>query len=282
MPVDQKWPVLVQPALAFLHVDLIRTLWCSALVVLASGCATRCTEPANARTFVFRSDTFAYSNQVYKEKVYDAPSGKVRASEKADPDYALRCFVMARSAREFFQFATFDASRPKTDDETYRKLIREVIRRDPMQCGQRDSRVVIPGFANLYQFSEAKTKLLQDTCGSQWQSYFQRGHWRMMLPFSGSRRAREARLLALEAKNRRPPVIHVVSIPKLDINHAVLIYGVRETASKIEFQTYDPNDAHNPLVITFDHRDRSFVYPRTPAWSGGKVNVYEIYRAKTY
>ena len=258
-----------------------RSLAALSVLAIASGCATRCIQPANDRAFSFARDSFAYSNEVFFENIYDS-AGEVREKRKNDADYALRCFVMARSARQFFQYVTFDPSLPQTDDETYRNLIEEAIHRDPMYCEPTTNRVVIPGFTNLFHFSSVKTKLLQDTCGSQWKSYFQRGHWRMLLPFSGSRRAREARMLALEAKNNRPPVVHVVSTPKLDINHAVLLFGVRETLDAFQFQTYDPNNALQPLTLTFDRRKRRFIFPRTHSYSGGRVNVYEIYRAKHY
>lgn len=259
------------------------TTWLAtiSLLTLAVGCATRCVAPANNRAFSFGKDSFAYSNEVIFENIYGA-KGEVRQKRKNDADYTLHCFVMARSARQFYQFAEFNPLLPETDDENYRKLIKEIIGQDPMRCEATGRRVIIPGFTNLFQFSAAKTKLLQDTCGSQWRSYFQRGHWRMMLPFSGSRRAREAGMLALEAKNHRPPVVHVVSTPKLDINHAVLLFGVRETSDTFQFQTYDPNNALQPLTLTFDRRKQRFIFPRTHSYAGGRVNVYEIYRAKHY
>lgn len=89
-------------------------------------------------------------------------------------------------------------------------------------------------------------------------------------------------MLAVETQNRRPPVVHVVSPPKLEINHAVLVFGVRETPEAFEFQTYDPNNAHRPLTLTFDRKKQHFIFPRTHSYEGGKVNVYEIYRAKHY
>ena len=89
-------------------------------------------------------------------------------------------------------------------------------------------------------------------------------------------------MLALEVKNNRPPVVHVVSTPRLEINHAVLLFDARETPDTFEFQTYDPNNAHRPLTITFDRKKRHFIFPRTHSYSGGRVNVYEIYRAKHY
>jgi hypothetical protein len=251
------------------------------LVAVATGCQTRCVRSANDRPFIFKRDTFAYPNQVITEKIYDA-SGKSHERRNKDADYVLRCFVMARSARQFFQFAQFDPARPSVDDKTYRKLVREVVSRDPMDCTPGQKRTVIPGFTNLYQFSAAKRELLQETCGSQLQSYFQRGHWRMVLPFSGSRRAGEARILALAARNNRPPVVHVVSFPSLSINHAVLLYDVRESATAYEFPTYDPNDADRPLTVTFDRKTKRFTFPRTSSFGGGTVNVYEIYRARNY
>ena len=40
------------------------------------------------------------------------------------------------------------------------------------------------GVADLRAFSQAHERLLKDECGSTLESYFQRGHWRMIMPFS--------------------------------------------------------------------------------------------------
>ena len=149
--------------------------------------------------------------------------------------------------------------------------------------GDRDKeRVVIPGFANLREFSTEKPKLLQQECGGAWRSYIQRGHWRMMLGFTGGHQAREAKKLAASIRANRPPVVHIVKFPRLTINHALLLFGVEETENEIRFATYDPYEPNVPQTLTFDRATREFSFPRNPYFIGGKVDIYEIYRAWNY
>ena len=54
---------------------------------------------------------------------------------------------------------------------------------------------MIPGYENLRTFSEARESLLKETCGGQMQSYVQRGHWRMILPFARNGQEEEAEAL---------------------------------------------------------------------------------------
>jgi hypothetical protein len=248
-------------------------------VALLSGCATRNVRAVNDRPFVFGHDTFSYRNDLVWEYVFDDATGKTsHHTKEVQPDYTHHCFVVARSARQFFQFASFDPSRPPVDDATYRKLIREVVARDPSRDISDWERIVIPGFTNLFEFSVAKPKLLQEECGGAWRSYFQRGHWRILLPFSRDGQEHEARVLMEEIRNNRPPVAHLVRFPQLTINHAVLLFDVRETDHSIEFTTCDPYEAGQPVMLTFDRATRTFSFGRNPYFIGGQVNVYEIYR----
>jgi hypothetical protein len=248
------------------------------LCSFGSGCATRCVRDANHRPFVFGRDTFAYRNDLVWEYVFDDVNGKTsHRAREPKADYTHHCFVVARSARQFFQFARFEPSLPLADDVTYRKLINQVVARDPMRCGENE-RVIIPGFTNLYDFSGRRPKLLQEECGGAWRSYFQRGHWRIMLPFGRAAQASEAEWLAREIQNHRPPIVHLVRFPQLTINHAIVLFDVKETASEIEFSAYDPFEAFHPVPLTFDRRTRTFRFPRNPYYIGGQVNVYEIYR----
>jgi len=236
-------------------------------------------QPANDRPFVFGQDTLSYRNDLVWEYVFDDATGKTSHRDREPkPDYTHHCFVVARSARQFFQYARFDPSLPLADDRTYRKLINRVVSRDPMWCGEKE-RVVIPGFTNLYDFSVRRPKLLQEESGGAWRSYFQRGHWRIMVPFGRAGQAQEAEWLAREIRQRRPPVVHLVRFPQLTINHAIVLFDVKETATEIEFSAYDPYEANHPVPLTFDRRTRTFRFPRNPYYIGGEVNVYEIYRA---
>lgn len=252
----------------------------AAAFLIFSGCATRNVRDANTRPFHFGRDTFSYRNDLVWEYVFDDAAGTTsHRTKEVQPDYTHHCFVVARTARQFFQFARFDPTLPPVDDATYRKLINSVAGRDPMSDISPDQRIVIPGFTNLFQFSIAKRKLLQEESGGAWRSYFQRGHWRIMGPFSRGGQEREARILMEEIRNHRPPVVHLVKFPQLTINHAVLLFDVNDTERSIEFIAYDPYEAEHPVKLTFDRATRQFTFGRNPYFIGGRVNVYEIYRA---
>jgi len=100
-----------------------------------------------------------------------------------------------------------------------------------------------------------------------------------MGPFSRGGQEKEARALVKEIHNNRPPVVHLIKFPQLTINHAVLLFDVRETERTIEFTAYDPYEAEHPVPLLFDRATRRFSFGRNPYFIGGPVNVYEIYRA---
>ncbi len=249
------------------------------LILLSSGCATRNLRAVSERPFVFGRDSFSYRNDLVWEYVFDDAKGKTsHHTKEIQPEYTHHCFVVARSARQFFQFARFDPSLPAVDDATYRKLIHRIIANDPSHEITAAERIVIPGFTNLFDFSVGKRQLLQEESGGAWRSYLQRGHWRIMVPFSRAGQEREARVLRQEILSHRPPVVHLVKFPQLTINHAVLLFDVRETPAAIEFTTYDPYESTHPVTLTFERATRQFSFGRNPYFIGGKVNVYEIYR----
>ena len=256
-----------------------RLFFITALLSVSGGCASRNVRGVSERPFVFGRDSFSYRNDLVWEYVFDDAAGQTSHHTKdVKPDYTHHCFVVARSARQFFQFARFDPALPAADDVTYRKLIRRVAAHDPSHDIKEADRIIVPGFTNLFDFSVAKAKLIQEESGGAWRSYFQRGHWRILVPFSRTGQEAEARLLMWEILNHRPPVVHLVKFPQLTINHAVLLFDVRETPAAIEFTTYDPYESTHPVTLTFDRATRQFSFGRNPYFIGGKVNVYEIYR----
>ncbi|HMJ89085.1 MAG TPA: hypothetical protein VK530_04680 [Candidatus Acidoferrum sp.] len=246
---------------------------------MATGCASKCVQQY-PRAFDFKTDTFAYRNDLKWEYVFDDTTEKTSTRPRVpEPDYTHHCFPVARSARQFFQHARFAPALPVVDDETYRQLISEVVARDPSECTSEEKCIVIPGFAGLREFSAAKPKLLQEESGGAWQSYFQRGHWRMMVGFTGRHQEREVVRLMKSIGANRPPVVHIVKFPQLTINHALLLYAVEETGAEVRFTTYDPYEPHVPQMLTFNRATREFRFPRNPYFIGGKVDIYEIYRA---
>ncbi len=230
-----------------------------------------------ARVFDFESDTFAFPNELVWEYYFDERTGRGWTQKRnPPPTYAHHCFPVVRSARQFFFAGQFDPLAPPLDEAECRRRIRAVAKSDP-RAEASNQRIIIPGHASLRQFSAAHPQWLKDECGGAWQSYAQRGNWRMIMPFTRAGQERMARQISARAAAGGLPLVHVATFPSLTINHALLVFGSEETEQSIEFQAYDPNTCDQPLTLRFDRGKRSFAYPRTHYFPGGLVNVYEVY-----
>lgn len=247
---------------------------------LFGGCCTK--KFVGDRPFQFQTDTFSYANELVWDYHFDANGKWVHERHEPQPDYTHHCFVVTRSARQFFQFAKFDPSQPVADEETYRKLIHRVISVDPSRVLPDSKKIVIPGYANLRDFSMAHERSLKDECGGAWESYFQRGHWRGIFPFSGHNQEKMAHRLLADLKENRPAVVHIVRFPTPLMNHSLLIFDAKETPEAIQFVVYDPNKPESPKTLTFDRAKRQFWFPGNDYWPGGHADVYEIYSTWDY
>jgi len=266
----------------------LRFLWRNQVPLLASfaillaGCATSPPSTNGVRPFVFGQDTFTYANQLVWEYRFDERGRWTSKPREPKPEYTHHCFVVARSAKQFFSHARFDPAGPVADPDTYRQLIRRIVSINPNKELADGERIVIPGYANLREFSRAQENLLKAECGASWHSYFQHGHWRMIWPFSRAHQEKTARELAADLKRNRPPVVHVARFPSLRINHALLLFDCSETDKEIRFATYDPNSPATPVTLTYDRATRTFTLPTNFYFPGGRVDVYEIYRNWCY
>jgi hypothetical protein len=250
------------------------------LACLLCGCASPQVRPA--RAFDFQQDTFAYENELMWEYQYDADGKWTTHPRVPKPDYSHHCFVLARAAVQFFYHARFDSNAPIADEATYRQLIRRVVSLNPRDKTPEAERIVIPGYANLREFTYAWEPLMKAECGGKWVSYVQRGHWRMIFPFSRKAQARMARQLQSELARQEPAVVHVVRFPQLTINHAMVVFDVREDEKQIEFIAYDPNQPAKPTVIIYERGSRRFVLPANYYFPGGRVDVYQVYHRWNY
>ena len=236
-----------------------------------------------ARAFLFERDTFSFANELIWEYRLDPATGRMSTLRNSPaPAYAHRCFVMVRSARQFFGHARFDAALPAADDTTYHRLIREVVRRNPRLTSDEPDKVVIPGFDCLRSFSRAHEPLLKAACGGAWQSYFLRSHWRMVFPISRRHQEGTARHLLESFRTQPAPIVHLVRFPQLTINHGLVLSGYVETESALQFQGYDPNVPEQPAELTYQRAERTFHFPRNHYWAGGQLDVIEIYRGWFY
>jgi len=264
-----------------------RSPWClwlaASYLILAgvSGCAgNRILEPANTRHFDFSQDTFAYANELAWEYQVDPASGKITTRQNAaKPEFSHRCFAVSRMARQFFQYAQFDPAATKLDDDAYRKAIATVVSRTPGEAGGA-GKVVIPGYANLRDFSRAREALLKEATGDYLYSLFQFSNWRMIFPFSRDHQEATAQQLLGELQLGYLPIVHLIHFapfPDTQIDHVVLIFGEETTAREIRFQIYDPNYFERPGVLIFERASRTFILPSTKYFNDGPLDVYEIF-----
>ena len=233
-----------------------------------------------ARRFEFARDSFAFANELVWAYDCDPATRKMTFGPRhPKPDYAHRCFALARVARQFFYHARFAADQPVATSDIYRQLVRAVMARHPRRpCPSRDQ-IIFPGFAGLREFSRAQEKLLKLECGGAWRSYFLRSHWRMIFPFSRAHQSRTAVALAAALKQNHLPIVHLVKFPALTINHAIVLFAVTESGRGWEFESYDPNNAEAPERLAFDQTTRTFFLPPNSCWPGGELNVSHIYRS---
>jgi hypothetical protein len=261
----------------------IHPLFCLLLVALLCGCATpHPAVPARARAFDFEHDTFAYPNELLWVYNYDANGKWVTHRREPPPTYWQHCFVMARATRQFFLNARFDAQQPIATEAAYRRLIRRIVASNPRHALPKDKKIVIPGYPDLRAFSQAEEKLLKAECGGAWQSYVQRGHWRVVFPFSRKGQQRMAERLEHDLQSGSPVVVHLVRFPRLTINHAMVFFRANQTQKAIEFTAYDPNDPSKPVEIAFDRASRCFLLPANNYFPGGRVDAYEVYGSWAY
>ena len=246
-----------------------------AVICCVSGCASTKVYRA-PRKFEFSKDTFAYANQLVWEYGNDAQGHWTTRRREPPPDYSLHCFVVARSALQFFENARFDPQQPRADEAGYRRLVQLVVTTNPRKPRSPEQAIVIPGYPDLRSFSKEHETLLKQECGGAWQCYFQRGNWRMIFPFTRHEQRSMAQRIVARLNEDNPVLVHLVRFPQLSINHTVLIYGVKQQGTSLEFEVYDPNASNSPATLNFDCSTNTFVAPPVAYFRGGRVDVYEI------
>jgi hypothetical protein len=189
---------------------------------------------------------------------------------------------LVRSAKQFFIHARFDPAQRTCSEGDYVSKIREIKRRHVHKPSAERDRIVFPGFEGLRDFSAAHEKILKENLGGAWQSYVNRRHWRMLVPFTRSGVATEAKHLVKQLSKGRTPVVHVYRFPQLTINHALLLFGVEETSDGLTFKAYDPNLPDAPSKLLYFKGENRFELPRNIYWAGGLVNVYETYTGSKF
>lgn len=258
---------------------MARTPWLLAVLFVAlAGCADfGFAQASYERRFSFEEDTFAFPNELVWSYHVDELGRWHVDGRSHSSTYIHRCFVLARTARQFFQHARFDPAQPPPDDATLRELVRRVTARSPREQRPDAERILVPGYPSLRALSEARPELLREEIGSALWSYVERGGWRMVIPFTRHHQARTARRVVEALDRRRPVILHLVRFPHITINHAVLVYDYMDDGDLIRFLAYDPNAPAGPAILSYDRRTRTFQLGRNAYFRGGRVDAYEIY-----
>ena len=257
--------------------------WTLPLLLLLVGCASPCKVGLTSRPpFDFGKDTFAFPNELTWTYEYEPQGHWTTHTRKPKPDYSQHCFVLARTTLQFYLNARFDASQPVADESTYRRLIRRVVSSSPRKSLADSEKIIFPGYPSLRSFSQAEQNMLKAECGGAWRSYVQRGHWRVVFPFTRRHQQNTANKLLVEIPKGAPLVVHLTRFPQLTINHALVIFAAERDDREIRFLTYDPNLPTEPRVLKFDRATRTFLFGPNDYFPGGRVDVYQVYHKWNY
>ena len=243
------------------------------VALLLVGCATVAPAPSAARPggaavagFSVASDTFAFPNQV-------------RAHQPDRDDlYANYCFVLARGIRQFFAFARFDPAAPVLSHAEYVERVREVATQTPWEAPRpAQARVVIPGYANLREFSRAQEAAVKEGLGGRFWTMVHWTNWRVTFPVTRGHQAGVAREIMDELDAGRLVQLLVTNWPKPELNHTVVAFAYRPATQGVEFVVWDPNEPAEAGIMTFDRVASRFVATRLYDTEPGLIRAFRMY-----
>jgi hypothetical protein len=244
-----------------------------AVAVLATGCvsaprldtALRAAPPPPLLRFGV--DTLAFRNES-------------RSRNRGKPDlYANWCFVMVRAVTQFHRFARFDPAAPRLGPDEYTERVRRVTARVPWDAPlPPGDRIVIPGYAGLYEFSRDQEAAVKAGLSGRLWTWIHWTNWRVAFPMPGAQQEGVARETLAELQAGRPVQWLVTNLPTVELNHTVLVYDYRRAdGDVVEFTGYDPNDPAEPALIRFDPAERRFSSTRVWDTSAGPIRAFRMY-----
>ncbi len=242
------------------------------VLAFASACASAPARPAPRADaslvvpgFSLERDTFAFRNDI--------------AAKHPDRDdlYAHYCFVLARSARQFFQFARFDPAAPPLDPAAYVERVRRIVAYRPWRDAlPPDDRVVIPGYASLREFSRAQESAVKEGVGGRLWTWVHWTNWRVALPVGRDHQTHVLDEIRRELAAGRLVQLLVTNWPIPELNHTVVAFASRPNGPTTELAIWDPNEPEGPGTITFDPT-RGFWASRVYETRPGPIRVFRMY-----
>jgi hypothetical protein len=255
---------------ALLSAAVLATAACASAPATNGGALLGLEAPVAVPTFSFERDTFAFPNMIRSRHPDDEPGL-----------YANYCFVLARALRQFAQFVRFDPAASKLDHAGYVERVKQVAARaayDPAPPSA--ERIVIPGYANLREFSREQETAVKEGLGGRWLTMFHWTNWRVALPISDDHQERLALTIIDEIRAGRLVQLLVSNFPKPELNHTVVVFESIPKKGAVDFVVWDPNNPDGPGIITFDQGARGFwatdVYDTDP----GPIRAYLLYYSR--
>jgi hypothetical protein len=243
------------------------------LAAVVSGCASvaplevALRRPSPPDLLHFGVDTFAFANES-------------RSHNPGKPDlYANYCFVMARGVIQFQRFARFDPVAPRLPADEYTARVKQVVAHAPWTAPLPvDDRIVIPGYASLYEFSRGQEAAVKAGLVGRFWTLVHWTNWRVAFPVPRWQQERVAREALVELGEGRPVQLLVTNFPTWELNHTVVAYAYRlDAAGNVAFTVYDPNDPREPGRVTFDRAERRFEASRLYDTHPGPIRAFRMY-----
>jgi len=163
----------------------------------------------------------------------------------------------------------------------YRRLIREIVPRNPARGCADSDRLVIPGFDGLALVQPGARTAAQRNVADSGDpiSCEATGGW-YSDPEVASGTDRSTNWCG-RCREDGVPLVHLFRFPRIIINHGIVVYGMTAVGTGNSVETYDPNIPEHPVKLIFDRIERIFNFPPASYWLGGPLSVIEIYRRRS-
>ena len=230
-----------------------------------------------APQFNLQKDTFSFSNDTSFAYGVDERGALTMHRQEKPPEFTHRCFVLSRAVIQFQKFVRFEPKRPRTAPGEYRALVRRIARIPAWFSPYENARrVIIPGYANLHDFSKAYEHMLKEEIGNWRPTFLRVGNWRMVGPFPRFGQARAVRNLMKAIDQGKLQAVYIARFPKM--NHVLVLYKYHRLGNgDIRFDLYDPNYPGEMGSLKFNAAESSFEFPKRWFWTGGRVNLMRVY-----
>lgn len=215
------------------------------------------------RAFDFATDTLA--------RPVPEPVSTVEKESLSDP--ALRGHMDAHVARQFFLHARFEPAQKPPGTEARIALVRQVLKRDADEPSREDQRVVVPGYANLCEFSRLQGHLLRAESWLVCRCANRAALFTKAFGGDSGKAATVAELVSSIAANR-PTLVRLYRQHALRYNRSLLVFSFRsDGVDRLSFMAYDPAAPQQPVELSFNRVALNFALSDDDAASGPALGV---------